>query len=299
MCVNINKGNIMTNRSLISQMLSIDIPETLFHYTSSAGLIGILSSQKIWTTKILYLNDNSELNLAFEYIRHEIDQQRKRIGKTRTDEELDKMIQALDSVKRINISVTSFTEIGDQLSQWRGYCEIGNGYSIGFNGSNLRRQVHKQAGYNLVPCIYEEKEHKRLVKELVDNYLSKEMLESVKNKLEFGKDTMLPFHFGFINAVLFLGPLIKAEGFKEEKEWRLITPILDIRDAKFRQGKYSLIPFWEFDLDLLNTLDSIVIGPTPEPKLSSEAVKGLLMKENIELYQKVKVPESKIPFREI
>ena len=43
------------------------------------------------------------------------------------------------------------------LSQWRGYCEIGNGYSLGFNGAKLKQQASKQAGYSLAPCVYEEK----------------------------------------------------------------------------------------------------------------------------------------------
>ena len=198
----------MPRKSLISQILAIGVPDTLFHYTTSAGLMGIIQSRKIWTTKIQYMNDNSELQLAYDYIRNEIDLQIKGVGKTRTEEELDKMCKALDSIGRINVGVASFTEMGDQLSQWRGYCEIGNGYSLGFDGRKLRRLVHSRSGYNLVPCIYQEEEHRRLVKELVDHYPTQQGLESVQIDDAELRD-LFAFSIAFSSSVLFLAPLIK------------------------------------------------------------------------------------------
>jgi len=280
------------SESIISQIFSVDVPKVLFHYTSSASLMGILSSKKMWTTKIQYLNDNSELKLAFDYIRNEIDQQRKGIGKTRTEEELNDMLSALDASETTNLSVASFTEMGDQLSQWRGYCEIGNGYSLGFNGSNLKHQVSKQSGYSLAPCVYKERIHKLIIKELVDSYPTKEMVKAA----DYAET---PFIFSFSYSALLLAPIIKSESFKEEKEWRLISPLLEYTNAGFRQGNHSLIPYWEFDLDIANTLDLIVIGPTPEPILSMRALEGLLLKESFDIFQKANISQSKIPFRKV
>ena len=267
--------------------------------------MGIVESGKIWTTKIQYMNDNTELQLAFDYIRNEIELQRKGIDKTRSEDELEEMCKVLDSTEKINVSVTSFTEMGNQLSQWRGYCEIGNGYSLGFDGHKLRKLVHSRNSYNLVPCIYEEMEHRRLVKELVDNYPTKKMLDATR--IEDPKlNDILNFSLAFANSVLFLAPLIKSASFREEKEWRLITPALPYTEAKFRKGNYLLIPYWEFYVDLENTLKTIIIGPTPEPKLSSTAVDGLLLQERfVNLINgtsssgELKISQSKIPFRKI
>ena len=295
----------MTNKSIVSQILAVDVPDLLFHYTTAVGLMGIVESGKIWTTKIQYMNDNSELQLAFDYIRNEIDLQRKGIEKTRTEEELEEMCKVLDSTEKINVSLASFTEMGDQLSQWRGYCEIGNGYSLGFDGHKLRKLVHSNNSYNLVPCIYEEKEHKRLIKELVDNYPTKKMLDATRIEDPELND-IFQFSLAFANSVLFLAPLIKSASFKEEKEWRLITTVLPYTEAKFRKGNYSLIPYWEFDIDLKETLKTIIIGPTPEPKLSSTAVRGLLFQERYvnlangtSSFGELKISQSKIPFRKI
>ncbi|MBN1449700.1 MAG: DUF2971 domain-containing protein [Anaerolineales bacterium] len=273
------------NNSIINELFGIMPPDSLFHYTSSAGLAGIMESGKIWTSKITYLNDNSELQLAVDYIKNEIELQEKGIGTTRTKEELELMSRSLAYIETVNVSVASFTEMGNQLSQWRGYCQIGNGYSLSFNGAKLRQKVHEKDGFHLLPCIYTEKDHKRLAKELVDHYPTQELRELKKS---------------FSDAVLFYAPLIKSESFKEEKEWRLITPPLSYLDASFRQGAHSLIPYWEFEIDLENTIEKIIVGPTPEPKLASLAVHGLAIKKGlVRLLKDSCITHSEIPFRKI
>ena len=281
--------------NVISRILDTKVPNVLYHYTSAAGLLGILESGKIWTTKIQYLNDNSELQLAYDYIRKEIRRQQRGSSQNRTKQELDKMIVALDDSATTNVSVASFTEVGDQLSQWRGYCEIGKGYSIGFDGAKLR-QVVKEKGYALVRCVYDKAMHLRMVMELVNE-------NPLRNKIETaGIPLPAPSGLGadFSVESLFLAPLIKSESFQEEKEWRLITPPLSYIDAKYRPGNHSLIPYWEVDIDIENTLKSIIVGPTPEPTLSARALQGLLMKKSFHVFdQKIAITQSKIHFRKV
>ena len=45
-----------------------EVYKNLYHYTSWAGLQGILASQSMWASNIRYLNDQSELLLAREPI---------------------------------------------------------------------------------------------------------------------------------------------------------------------------------------------------------------------------------------
>ena len=279
---------------MISQEVSNEIPDLLYHYTNSAGLSGILNSGKIWTTEIHYLNDKSEIQLAFKYIRNEIESQKKGTGKTRTDEELDIMSESLSIAEEINVSIASFTENGDQLSQWRGYSEIGNGYSLGFYGKELLKKVTRDKNYHLVPCIYDERIHLSMVKELVD------LTPVLDIKSDPSYSHSLVFRSTFGDAALSLAAVIKSEGFKEEKEWRLIGPTLLYSSARFRYGNHTLIPYWEYDVDINNTLESIIIGPTPEPELSERAISGLLVNifpNNRRLWSSIK--HSNIPFRKI
>ncbi len=248
------------DQSIINELSNVTIPDLLFHYTTSAGLVGIIETGKIWITKIRYLNDNSELSLACDYIRNEIDLQKKGIGQTRTKEELDIMCRSLDDIEGVNVGVASFTEMGDQLSQWRGYCEIGNGYSLGFNGKTLREKLHDQYDYRLFPCIYQPEEHRRLAKELVDHHPTKDLLDITRSQTPASVGDQTVFDLAFSYSILFFAPLTKSESFKEEKEWRLISPVLSYTDANFRQGRHSLIPYWEFDLDLENALDYLTLS---------------------------------------
>jgi len=285
----------MANQSFLLQKLSNNAPKFLYHYTNSKGLLGILDSGKIWTTKIQYLNDKSELNLALKYINEEIENQLRGDEKTRTDEDLTDMKGIIETLtnQNINVSVASFTGQGDQLSQWRGYCNIGTGYSLGFDSQRLLAKLIENRAYHLVECEYLEENHKRMVKELVDST----SVVSIRQNPNYGKP---PFYdWNFAQSILFLAPIIKSEKFKEEQEWRLISsPLsLEYKDAEFRSGNYSLIPYWKCDIDIMSTLSSIIIGPTPEPELSKQALQGLLYQKGFNFVYKIE--NSKIPYGQI
>ena len=281
----------MKNEDVISKLLVREIPKLLFHYTSGVGLKGIIETGKIWTTKIHYLNDRLELELAFEYIRDEINHQINSGNTNHSTEELTDMLGALDSISKFNVSVASFTTQGDQLSQWRGYSEIGNGYSLGFDGQRLNTQVIENGNYHLTPCLYEQDEHQLLVKYLVDTT----SVANILHNPNYGKP---PFYkLSFAEAALFIAPIIKSEHFREEQEWRLISVPLNYDDAKFRAGNYSLIPYWEFDLGIMDSLNRVIIGPTPERELSERALYGLLTQRH--LFNLGGILHSEIPFRKI
>jgi len=113
----------MQDKSIISQILETKAPENLYHYTSSAGLMGIIGTEeshtgKLWATKIHYMNDGLELQLGLEQIRKEIEAQKEHIRENievrdgyrkRTTDELDKMLADLERIAHINIGVVSFT----------------------------------------------------------------------------------------------------------------------------------------------------------------------------------------------
>ena len=211
----------MANQNFLLQKLLTDVPKFLYHYTNTKGLCGILDSGKIWTTKIQYLNDKSELNLALKYVNEEIENQLSGKGKTRTDEELVDMKMIIETLtnQATNVSVASFTRQGDQLSQWRGYCNIGIGYSLGFDSQRLLAKLIENRNYHLVECEYLEENHRRMVKELVDST----SIVNIRQNPNYGKP---PFYdWTFAQSILFLAPIIKSEKFKEEQEWRLIIDL--------------------------------------------------------------------------
>src|SRR3954471_6369229 len=112
----------------LEKLLSRAPPEKLYHYTSQEGLLGIVRDRAIWASKITFLNDTTELRLALELAQQAV-------LAASTDRNIrNALLQDLDLMKSgsINIFVCSFSTHADQLSQWRGYTQLGYGYSIGF-----------------------------------------------------------------------------------------------------------------------------------------------------------------------
>src|SRR5260370_18924451 len=103
---------------LIKPLTPRQKPTMLYHYTSGAGLIGILQTRSIWATSIRFLNDSSEYNFALSLAGAVVEERR---VKARNRFELGiytVLEQRLTSVADAEVYVISFTENGDQLSQW-------------------------------------------------------------------------------------------------------------------------------------------------------------------------------------
>jgi hypothetical protein len=112
--------------------------DLLYHYTSAAGLIGLLgtdaTSARMWMTQIQYMNDDSEFYHAYEFARSEIESLKEECPNARRvisgiwGIPHDLKDRNLPPVKRTMITryfAFSLTENPDLLSQWRGYCPDG------------------------------------------------------------------------------------------------------------------------------------------------------------------------------
>jgi hypothetical protein len=134
-----------------SKILNRRPPAVLFHYTSPTGLVGIARSKTIWATDIRFLNDKKEIQHSLD-ITHSIIE-----GFYKVNDDPHKLKWlAYDFVEylRINLRkmwnprvyVSSFTEEGDLLSQWRGYCPKG-GFSLGFSFNLLSKVANKHDSF--------------------------------------------------------------------------------------------------------------------------------------------------------
>ena len=59
----------MTNTSKDSEKQKNWDALRLYHYTNMHGLVGIVKSKSIWCTKIQYLNDASEYEHGFSFLK--------------------------------------------------------------------------------------------------------------------------------------------------------------------------------------------------------------------------------------
>lgn len=130
------------------------IPPTIFHYTSAAGLLGIVEKRQLWVSDIEFLNDQQEMRYAIEQLRAILADSREKIiyrepespDTNRKMGYYDALLRAIDDHfpaddgfhnfwERIPY-VASFCREGDLLSMWRGYTH-GPGFAIEFDTKTL------------------------------------------------------------------------------------------------------------------------------------------------------------------
>jgi len=242
----------------------------IFHYTSQAGLVGIVKSKCIWATSIHHLNDATEFDYARGLLKRVIGEKSQDGVGTRLVRELNKLIVGS---ARINLFVTSFSEKPDLLSQWRAYCPNGNGYSIGFKYAQLADQMSRQKFF-LAPCIYDPVEQEKLIRELVDQAFTRARAVASPKITEIANECLDKF---FI-----VGPTLKHPSFAEEVEWRLISEypkFVGEPQIAVREGKSILLPYFQFRLAEENAhlpKPRIVVGPNPHMELAILSVQFLM-----------------------
>src|ERR1039457_2451973 len=209
----------------------------LFHYTSLATFNQILKTRKLWASHFRYLNDVTEFRYAVQIISERI---QSRQGEATI---LQRATNALGNLVPSDLLrgpyVISFSEDGDSLSQWRGYCSHTAGVSMGFNSKMLSGQLsvmHDKTSGNeavygyLVQCIYEREEQYALVDQLIDF-----LLESIKDK-DSDDPTCITHSSTFMSILPIIAPAFKDHAFRDEREWRIVVNSTSSspKNAKFR-----------------------------------------------------------------
>jgi hypothetical protein len=261
--------------------------KTLFHYSSIAALDGITEAKGLFATDIHYFNDAAELRHFMHLLHADI---ARRLENSSQDQDVLQQFREWTSDRLPDgnmVFVTSFTENGNLLSQWRGYCPAGKGVSIGFGPDLVTRCANEQA-FRLGRCIYDLGRQQQVVARVLD-----EVLKLARERGGAGPREKHPtqsFHKAFEeieDALLQIGALMKHPSFKEEEEWRAVSPIMaNYVEApiKYREGASMLIPYVIFSLrdggnDWLR-FAHVIVGPTPNRNLSMNSVSRFLAKRS-------------------
>ncbi|HBD9381267.1 TPA: DUF2971 domain-containing protein, partial [Legionella pneumophila] len=107
-----------------------DIPHTLYHFTNLDSLISILENKTVRFTHYKYLNDETELNFAWENITEFL-----------LKDKINIPVDVIDHLKNIttiinkrkNTYIFCLSKILDNLAMWRMYADDGFGVAIGFD----------------------------------------------------------------------------------------------------------------------------------------------------------------------
>ena len=171
---------------------------TIYHYTSTEGLAGIIGNHEIWMSNTAFMNDTTELKAL---------QNNRSILKENdfTNEYVSRAWFDMPRQRSFdnNYYMASFSRAKDLLEQWRAY----GSFCIGFDAKRLRLRK----GISLYKCLYRSNDIKNWI-------LNKENIEGWNKIKEQDQKKMLAFSLLYIASMKY-----KNENFKSEKEVRLIT----------------------------------------------------------------------------
>lgn len=242
-------------------------PDTLYHYTTLSGCLGILESQALWATDVGFLNDASESALAVHIMRSEL---KAHIADAPPESRawLTKLEPDLSIVVSPFTYVASLSHHSDQLSQWRAY-GAGGGVALGLDVASLM-EVCRADNWVLAKCIYAEDAQRKLLRLVSQTSLDAALRLSATGMA--AADVEQHARAVFRAALAFASPFIKDESFHEEAEWRVVTqarsPIGD--HVHFRASQSLLIPYTKFPLapeGARMKINLAVVGPSPHPRL--------------------------------
>ncbi len=253
-------------------------PPTLYHYTSLPGLLGILRSGTIWASEARYLNDSAELIHAFNLMTHEV---RRRLAAAPGADEQEVLRQfgewiEIRSARGPMVFVAAFTQHGNLLSQWRGYCPPTGGVSFGLASAHLAAAC-ASTNFALGRCRYVPAEQVPLITNLVEVVTAFATRTGPADKAHPNQS----YHPSFAlseEAILRVAVLMKNVRFQEEAEWRIVSrAVSDYVGTKisYRTGASMLVPYLEFsvtNMDRVIPIDDVIVGPTPHPEAATESV---------------------------
>lgn len=275
------------------KILEREPPERLYHYTTAAGLLGIIQQKEIWATHTQYLNDPLEFRHALQIVREELGAMRAASEDGDRTRMLEQMQKHTTGIEIANVCVTSFSEDRDSLSQWRAYSGGGAGFSIGFSGTFLKSVLDDDSF--LMPCLYDEDEQRRFVRSMLGRVMREN--EGHLEDEDDGVDARSAA--SKLNAhLLWYAAMLKHQSFMDEKEWR-ISGLFNCAWERFdyRPGTSMLIPYYRIPLDADHApfrIEEVIIGPAPCPEQSSRSVESLLAACGLENAQ---VVTSTVPYR--
>jgi hypothetical protein len=275
-----------------------DTKRTIYHYTTAAGLHGIVTQRKLRLTHTQHLNDETEGLHGAKAVDQALDILSKQLPTSELVIRLSQAMKTAISQRQIHVEVDGGTYVGcfstecDSLPQWRGYGHHDSAFALAFNAEELFKLARGSWGGRcwLLPVEYDETAFiSKMAKALT---IAAEEFDDHKS-IEHPQRLLYSLVLHLANY----GSALKHHAFKEEREWRLIVlqlptddiPVQHLPSATFR-------PYIELDMGneiLANALERIIVGPQLTQEATVHGVGSFLRRQ---LSVEVPIVRSSIPF---
>jgi Protein of unknown function (DUF2971) len=224
-------------REIISAMKRYAVDETpphpAYHFTTLAGMRGILESRSFWVTLATAAKDSSEIAYALSRARQLLSRPAPTPDPSfwsEVSELLNVENSALVSMLGWNTYLLSFRTNADGSGHWKEYGDSGKGAALAFGMKPLA-----VPGLLFLPVIYDPAQQDRLIGEFVEAVATQVTRLSKHWPFnQFVALRRLSIHLAAL-GLWTLAPLMKAPKFSDEQEWRLI--VADAEHAEVRHEK--------------------------------------------------------------
>lgn len=270
-----------------------EVTTSVFHYTSSQGLIGILESKRLWASEASSLNDLAEIRQGWDSIREWLMIQPK-------SEAVDMLSRfAADPMKgKHEVFVLSGSTAADDANQWRLYADGATGYVIELDGSIQLAAVTdvpaapappKRPAFGGVADIatvtpwlhvlYKQAEIEAALKELVTAVETRSLSIDTSVANEEGRD----WYFDGLQdesyeALATVAHLIKAPGFAGENEVRVVATFFWGEDhIHYRPGPHGIVGYATLTQVPRDHSSSVLRPSRNKPAASSLPVKSVCL----------------------
>ncbi len=243
-------------------------PPVVYHYTTSSGTLGILTTGSIWASDVRFLNDASEWAYALSLAEYAI-----RSVTAPMHPGWGDLAGELGRLRGMTTFVACFSEARDQLSQWRAYAT--QGYAIGFAAAYLSAlATTMQPTAIFAPVVYDVARQRDVIAGLLER-----MVPLDPDALDDGA----PLRHLLMGALSIAAAFFKNPAFEHEQEWRLAIlpeepPAIPRFKVDFRALRGAIVPYTSIGLNGLkaSVLPEVIVGPGPDQAMASAGVQDLL-----------------------
>lgn len=293
--------------------------DTLFHYTSAEGLLGILGGE-FWITESQFLNDVTEFHVATDVLMEVLERNIKDINKKETlkratngqikrfNDSDGSFYENPESYEHLGYYVISFCLDKDSILMWSEYSDF-CGYCIEFDFDKLIHSFSCSITIKHGKVIYNHEEQVAILEKIIEDivFKSNELYNDINSWDDFDKININQVRRLSITLALVIpiyNMFFKKECFSGENEYRVIFVCnhdekssmycSNTRETQyFRIKDNVLIPFIKQKLTSLASVKSILIGPKNNSDIVEKGVKHFLCYHKI----KAQVEKSEMPLR--
>ena len=276
-----------------------ELPNSLYHYTTSAAFLNIIKTGELWFTDYKYLNDSSELRYGIELFKSKL--------VSRHEQETDFVLKAayaallaeLDRVYLyIDIFIFSLCKENNLLNQWRVYGQNSAPISIEFAVDAMRPDKWENYGFDIVPMIYDPAIQNQLVEAALSTFVK--LTENGTKIFENDMVSELSIEF-FVFICADLCMKMKHPQFEVEGEWRLVVRCglehQSLKNLNHRSTLAGIVPYLTMKpCELGLPIVGVTVGPCHRPEQQEKAIFDFLKVQG-NGYEFAKISISELPIR--